>query len=832
MAEKDWITVQPSLEPILEPVYDLIDAIDSVLAFMIAVLNIAQAILSVLKAFLVGLLGPIRALVEFLIQTIRNIINDLRQLGVYMASDKNLFVAPYSDLVGGYEAYERRMLARFLDSTDPNRPNFSTSSAVLALFAYVSAEDAVLLIKLIFKIIAFFGDNSPKNTRVYPSPTTPRALFGPYGTLNFTNLSKSLSSDTVPDSVSVSWQMPTDGNILTPEPKGFLIHVSTIPDGFGVLVRRPNSLNSAEVNDIGSDFLVGVDPTSGGPLKLYGGISDLGTGGLSRDFSRFESDSEHAPKLYLTIDQNTPPIEPSLLEDDIPIGAATYFVKAGFFQRMGAGQSFSAFLKKEQLPAGFSVSTNDDGSPVVQLLSPEDTNNYYVRIRAVTKEYAEGIGISSAPPTSPVLVEAENLHLFNVNYEKVISQKGGSALFPEPPGGNITFEEFTDASSPVLIAFPSVSMKSYIEAVQTAVLIAILSRVDLVEQPVEFREDTGITPLFAKNTYVRGGQTGLEGSRYLLKRFGIEPDKFFNESDPAQFRRKLLAVSQQVSSTLLDSTPSQELMELVAQNAEVMTGFKWDSYDASLPAETILESISKKSTSSGLGASPTGAGVPTMGVLLSEISREGVFPTMTSGNSGYFIMSQGSADYSPIVYSATTNNFVSVYFVRKVLLEYDGGAVLSSAQAVLQIAGARFARPANDSQWITKRFLQDALAPVDEVLTDIEKFLLGILDGLQGLIDKIVAYIESIQARIYQLQALIERIRALLNSLRFFDLPSFNALLLVENGTSGIVSGLVSSGNKPEDSSLSYGGGAVFVFGGVPTFLLELLALAFSGGDE
>lgn len=829
MANKDWVTVQPNLDPILEPVYDVIDAIDSVLAFMIAVLNIAQAILSVLKAFLVGLLDPIRAIVEFLIQTIRNIINDLRQLGVYMASDKNLFVAPYSDLVGGYEAYERRMLARLLDSTDPNRPNFSTSSAVLALFAYVSAEDAVFLIKLIFKIIAFFGDNSPKRTRVYPSPTTPRALFGPYGTLNFTNLSKSLTNDAVPDSVSINWQMPVDGNILTPEPKGFLIHVSTVPDGFGVLVRRPNSLNSAGVEDIGSDFLVGVDPSSGGPLRLYGGVSDLGTGGLSRDFSRFESEDEHAPKLYLTIDQNTPPIEPGLLVYSPPIGAATYFVKAGFFQKMGAGQSFSAFLKKEDLPVGFSVSTNSDGSPIIEVFN--HTSTYYVRVRAVTKEYADAIGIPSAPPSSPVLVNSNNLHLYNVNYDKVVSQKGGSALFPEPPGGEINFEEFTDPSSPVVVAFPSTSMKSYIEAVQSAVIAAILTRVDLTEQPVQLTDD-GMVPVFAKNTYVRGVPTGLEGSRYLLKRFGIDPEKFFNESDPAQFRRKLLSVAQQISSTLLESTPSQELMELVAENASTLTEFKWNLFDASLPDQTLLESINYSSPISGVGASPMGAGVPVRGVFRSEISRDGIFPSMKSGNSRYFVMTQGSADFSPVVYSASSGNFVSVYFVRKVLIEYEGGAVLSSAQAVLQIAGARLARPANDSQWITKRFLQDALAPVDEVLVDIEKFLIGILDGLQGLIDKIVAYIESIQARIYQLQALIERIRALLNSLRFFDLPSFNALLLVENGTSGIVSGLVSSGNKPEDSSLSYGGGAVFVFGGVPTFLLELLALAFSGGDE
>lgn len=819
---KDWLTVQPSLDPLLEPVYDVIERIDSVLAFLIGVLNIVQAILSVVKVFLVGLLNPIRAIVEAIIQAIRNIINDLRQLGVYMASDKNLFVAPFQDLTGGYEAYERRMLARFLDSSDPNRPNFSTSSAVLALFAYVSAEDAVLLVKLIFKIIAFFGDNSPKQTRLYPPPTTPRALFGPQGTFNFTNLSKSLSGDTVPDSMSVSWQMPTDGNLLTPEPKGFLVHISTVPSGFGVLVKRPNSLNSPAVEDLSSDFMVGIDPSSGANLRLYGGISDLGTEARARNFDRFESDDQHSPRLYLMLDQNTPPIRPSSMETDDgkPVGGVTYYVKAGFFQRMGANQSFSAFISKSMLPLGFSVTAGPDGEAVV---STEETSTFYVRVRALSESYTDSIGIGSAPPVRPVMIGENSLHLYTVNYESVVASKSGSVLVPDPPSPTVTFEDFTDPSSPVVVAFPSVSMQEYIRAVQAAVVVAVLCRIDLVEQ----------SELFSiKNTYTRGAQTGLEGSRYIYKSFGVDPDRFYNETDPSSFRRKLRSIISTVANVLLDSTPSNELMELVVENSRELTDFKWSDYDSRLPGYGIIDSVTDDQTSSGIAASPMGAGVPLAGVLTSGITREGIFPSLNP-SSTKFVPGGGSADYSPVVYKSVfgTDRFELAVFVRRVLIEHKDGSVLVAAKYVLQVAGARVGRPVGDSPWVTKRFLQDSLAPVDEILTDIERFLIGILEGLQGLIDKIVAYIESIQARIFQLQALIERIRALLNSLRFFDLPSFNALILVENGTSGIVNGLVSSGNKPQDSSLSYGAGAVFVFGGVPTLLLETLELVFSGGE-
>jgi len=829
VADKEWVTVQPNLDPILEPINAVIEQIDSVLAFLIAVLNIVQAILSIVKVFLVGLLDPIRAIVEAIIALIRNIINDLRQMGVYMTSDKNLFKAPYQDLVGGYDAYERRMLARLLDATDPNRPNFSTSSAVLALFAYVSAEDAVILIKLIFKLIAFFGDNSPTNTRIYPAPTTPNILFGPQGTLNFKNLSKSLSAETVPDSISVSWQQPTDGKLFTPAPRGFLIHVSTLADGFNVLVKRPKSEQSTEVTDISSEFLVGIDPTTGGPLRLYGGVCDLGTGERAQNFDRLETSDEHGVKLLLTVGQNSPPFEPSLIAadgGDPPIGGATYFVKAGFFNRMGGNQSFTAFLKKEQLPLGMSVIANSDGSSQIQVI---DANKYFVRVTALSKEYVQGIGIDSAPPAAPVLIGKDNLHLYNFDYDSIISQKSGRAIIPNPPGVEIPFEEFTSTSSPAEVAFPSASMKDYITAVQSAVVVAVLCRIDLAEQPTN---DAG-RALWSSNTYLKGRPTGLEGSRAIFPRFGINPQKFYNVDDPVSFRRKLLVVVQRVSQILLNTTPSNELMDLVYESAEDLVDFRWNKINFMYPEQTILESLSSADPNSGIASNPSGCGIKSTRLMQQGPSRDGVYPVMPGSSEFLWMLGQGSADWSPVVYSKSSPAvFERVDFVRKALLDYDDGSVLLASKAVLQIAGARLSRPEGDSQWITKRFLEEALAPLDDILVNIERVLLGILDGLQGLIDKIIAYIEALQARIFQLQALIEKIRALLRSLQFFDLPSFSGLLLVENGTTGVINGLVASQNKPEDSRLTYGGGALFIFGGLPSILLETLVLALSGGED
>ena len=182
---KDWTTIQVSLDPILEPINAVIATIDSVLAFLIALLNVVQFILNVVKAFLIGLLNPIRAIIEAIIAEIRQIISDLRQAGLYLADDYNMFaVQPVNttqDLLGGYSEYEKRMLKRLLDRTDPTRPNLSSASVVVAMFAYISAGDIFALLELIRRIRAFFGKRDPSPAAPFAVPTTPTAKLGTYG---------------------------------------------------------------------------------------------------------------------------------------------------------------------------------------------------------------------------------------------------------------------------------------------------------------------------------------------------------------------------------------------------------------------------------------------------------------------------------------------------------------------------------------------------------------------------------------------------------------------------------------------------------------------------
>ena len=178
----DWVTVQPSLDPILAPVNTVLAMIDGVLSALIAILNIVQTILNIIKAFLLGLLDPLKAIIKAIIAEIRAIINDLRQLGFYVhIGDMRLMDVKnnFKDIRGGYNAYERRMIARLTDRRDPTRPDFSPSSAALGFFIYVSSQDVDYLLRVCAAFYKFItGQTQGAAAAAFPQPTGLKVVYG------------------------------------------------------------------------------------------------------------------------------------------------------------------------------------------------------------------------------------------------------------------------------------------------------------------------------------------------------------------------------------------------------------------------------------------------------------------------------------------------------------------------------------------------------------------------------------------------------------------------------------------------------------------------------
>jgi hypothetical protein len=856
---KDWITVAPSLDPVLGPVNAVIASIDSVLSFLIALLNVVQFILNIVKAFLIGLLNPIRAIIEAIIKEIRQIISDLRQAGLYIADDLQFFeVEPVNktqDLKGGYSEYERRMLTRLLNRTDPTRPDLSSSATVVALFAYISSGDVFALMELLQRIAQFFGKRENLPSAPFPAPTTPTTTLGTFG-LPVVRFKQPSKLTVAPDAINVSWAMPSVGTPFSKPPKGFLVHVSTVPDGFGVRAFKPNRENSQNVENLPISALAAVDPTDGTELRLYGGLSDISF----EDSPAIFTDSTAEPrtaKLYFSLDQNTPLIPPDELNNGsrTPHGAATFYFNQPLSGLVGGGASYSCTLQKSDLPQRIFV----ESSGGVATVKTEDADTFYIRVRPVTDTYASNGGLTGTP-RNPSLITADNpWKPYVITADTVWAATG---IILNPFTGSETTGLYGKASQSALTTFPSASQLEFITAARTALAVLFLVRPDLVVETLVFGEDDdddgGFQP--SNGTHAFGYATGLEGLRDYLTRADIKPSFYEESSDPTTFSRQVLGKVDDLADRLFgEYTPSESIASAFSEQVVALMGFRWTDIDPDWPDLTILETLQQSNNAYGIAGRPEGYGLSTdesakrlrKGAFLSGdkwVDRSPIFPErFIAGASiedvlarkyatpGVFIEGMGWSDYCPVLFSVPEGRNGSTYilyiqFIRKLLIEHDGGAILSASASMLNVVSAAF--PLTSGQWLAIRFLDKALQPLDALLTDLDAFLQAILDGLQGTLDKIIAYIEAIQARIYQLQALIEKIQALLNALALFDLPSFSGLLLVENGTDGIATGLVTAGNKPTDGPSTYAAGTVVLFGGLPAVILEIIVLLLAGGED
>ena len=204
----------------------------------------------------------------------------------------------------------------------------------------------------------------------------------------------------------------------------------------------------------------------------------------------------------------------------------------------------------------------------------------------------------------------------------------------------------------------------------------------------------------------------------------------------------------------------------------------------------------------------------------------------------------GSADLSPVFYvnrssledvrQNTTASSVSgrVYYCRGLLTGYRDGQLLQEAALALSVAGAALNRSPDDGEWIAIRLL-DQYPALEDVLTQFVNWLEAIAKTAQSAVDAIKKYIEFVEARIIGIQQLIRRINALIQSLLgyTFQIPKCSALMLLSNGTGGVVSDLTTAKNKPPDSPLAFGAGIAVVIPVGPPLVLAIIKTLMGVSD-
>lgn len=820
----NWVTVQPGLP---DRFASVADTINSVVQALLVTLNLALAILNVIKAFSVGLLDPLAAILERIIDEIEGFLNDIRDMGIYIASDADLVEFPFDNILGGYVAYERRMIGRLVDRSDPTRPNFSRQTDVVGIFLYGSA-DALGLEQLNYmmnQILLFFGQVGKASS--FPAPVNLLALYGEDGSniRTYAPLPDALQVVRVPNSVAVTWRMPpppggASSKYASLMPKGFIIEVSVLREGLVLAYDTPAASGQPGTNN--RVYGLVRDPKTKLPFRLFGGKALIDATDL--EGASYESE-DLTPQTrlfaYKSATDNVP-IDISALEpqDGKAVLQTAFFVRAGTFPLAGPGQGYQARLPADLMPynAEFEVGP---GGKVIAVLDPEPATTVYIRVSAVTETYRDAVGATE----QVTLIEGPGKNIWEIDSTTIQAkaQTTGQVVLGTRRGMYPAVK--SEPSLPLTVTFPARDTLDYMDAVTTALVVMVLSRADLA---VTLEDGFEVGKAYQP--------TGLEEiARFLMPRIlGKKMDRYYSRDfiSPDDFRSDLLRRCENLTQYLYNLTgPLGSVESTLVANSPNLLGFRWSNVDPTLPNQTILESLYSTDTSSGIGLNPYSIGVAgesSLQVLYRysgvQVERRPVFGV--KGNRGFYQKGEGSQDNSPVVYNRPNTTSLSVSFCRLVIPE----EVYREAAAILNVASGPVSTKflaSGTGNWTALRMFPQSIPEVDAALQEVLGFADSITAGLNSVVDVILAYIEFLEARITEFQNLIIRINGLIQSAAQIDIPRTSALVVSGSGTNGVLSALVTSGNKPADSPLSYGAGVAIVAGGLPAILVEILQAFF-----
>lgn len=867
-----WQTVSLQLPDFLEPVRVAVDAFFS---FLIEILNVLIAVLEILKVFATGLLDPLIQLIQELLDLIESLLNDLRQLGIYIHGDFYAMEGPdFQALRGGYLPYEARMVARLQDTSDPNRPDISELSTCIAVFLYVQTDirgvDRIL--QLIKAILALFNRKYP--IRLFNRVTNIQATYGYDGATIFSfgkgffrsfGLKKVNPVDNINspyNAVNLTWQMAPLPHAPFPDtpilpPAGFLVEFSTIEQPIRIVAERVIE-GSAQTMDLNNQpaktEVVECLDENGDPILIRGGIQQLQfedsvNWNDAVSFSgEIKSDAVRAYGVKNLNDRA--PIALDLLQE-----GERYFLQKTFFVPFAQnlffpGRGYGATFNFDEMPytADFDLGTGlvNPGriSRTNDNLQPE---KFFVRVRAVSS-----------------VIKSATDYQFTIN-ETSLRDRDGPVL----PLKNPNLVGLDDAGPPSFITpilFPDASTQRYLQAVAEALAVLALSRADLpvllgksgaVNFPPSMSDilpNGSISPFW--QTYEGNARlaTGLEDiAQFLMVQLvgRRQVKKFFEEANASvvKFRRKLFINCINLTNrTLTKNLPPLAARQLAVERAEDLLNFQIlrsltdtiittvdPNFPGDLPGGSPLELLNDASVNFGLGPNSLSVGIGN-----NRAADRIAVTTRRSGtlarNPHFFFADQGegngrgSVDMAPVVYIRKGNSLRRIAFFRNLVPD----SVYEGAQFVLQVAMGPQVRP-QERGWIAFRLFPQGIPAIDRFFDQILALLRAIQAAIESAADTIRRYIEFLQSRLRELQAFLNRLNALIQRLLrfFFSVTPAAGLVVVAPGTDGVTNALLAANNKPivpaNPEADSYGGGVVLFAGGIPNLALDVFAALFQG---
>jgi len=935
------------------------DTVNNFAELLTAFLEVAAQALEFSKSFAKGYLDPLVSLIEAIAQEVSALLQSLRSIGMYLTGDWALLGWPPEDLRGGYSGYEQRMIARMTDRTDPTRPDVASTTKVLGMFAYLSVDpsDYERLVNFLITLMQLFGLSFFPDSSRLPVPTIQDIQYGTATAVastafQFKPLGSALTtwSGDTPQKCRVSWvtRPASQKYPLNPFPQlgpsGYLVTVSTIPEGIPIKFARPRA--NTDKKPANGNKAVQVQPReygdvldmNGQPLVLHGGAEMLDFLGGPFEFNKgFQGGKSPRLKdgycqVYGMVGSGVIPLEdlgpatPGLGSPGDGKGAdfllqRVFLITSGVTLAQWFSGEYGAIFNIEDMPLKAQWAAAPDGTISVVPGSKTKASTFYIRVWSVGKQVAESKAVPKWGFQKDIGYNANT-----AGQPFVVAYRSGPASVGNPsPSKRATFV--------------GSNTSEYFKAIQSALLVLVLSRADLPYlDEIAAVKGSDTTKKFADGTWSAQGfaktATGLEGARGLLSRLYSDANMLEMGQpgqDPKAWRANLLKVTERLTYEIYTRTGMNSRVEAAVvalspelRNTTVGTYLKsldkrlaatWEAALKTAKVEdvTLLDSLDPESPVAQLaeyGLAPniysTGLATPLADSLffLGEkalIGRSTPFVMYQGGQTNLvfqesdpvkvltllmglpddqkkvyskFIQADGSlnvpteyrnyltarnqrkrltssGDTTP-VFMVARDQFLPLTTWAKGVVLYDhlipknpskpypamvytrgmiqgqtanGKSIYNQAAQVLRLACPE--RAPGDGEWVAFR-LMDTWPRLIDFAWALENWASSLTTATESLADAIIKYIEFIQAQIVELQQIILRVNSLINSFLGFSfaLPKFSGLLLLSDGTDGLLADFVAATNKPSDSPLSYGAGLALVAPYAPGFLLDIINVA------
>ena len=779
--------------------------VDEAYAVVIGAFEVVLGALEAVETLLMGIQDPITMILQEIIDIVQAILKDLRNAGFYVTWD-NAWTKPgplkAKNFAHGYSRVKKELVKKLTDEKDKSRPDFSRLSSVFSITAYGGggATNIIPLIKLIKKFLALFGVKTASNYSppILDTPSYTKNFMG--GNISIPWPLELMQEDTEIDGIQVKWANPPSKKLsffdVDLPPASYLITVTTRPNPLPLFV---------EMNDPNSTATEGK-ATVIKPINLSfmrDSVQATTIVAPRVDSSSFvtsvEKITDDKPFLFAKVGGK------KISYDKFKNETKTFYFKTSAFGAVIGGSEYTYSLAFDQLP--------QKKYDVTKESETDDFENYFIYMSSHATDDDDNLGDGDVITEDIARNDDKD---FGFSYKSMPpfdgSFEGDHPLFSEPKrikrNPKDKFKYLT-ALKEALIRF--IFVEEYYSQVFPKInnpleLVKITSKIKRVpaEDRINLYSLFGVGDEYELFDYYKGDRDDVENFRDEIEDMVRDAmTRLLGRGLPSKTAIKMMEKN---IDTLIDKRKSPLLYPLLDQD-----------FDVDKPS---FEDDEDKEPNKGI--------FPDGDIGLEWRDNEAKIEEFLSEN--IVFGDHGGSDQTFITNYKKATEKEYIPFYDYLAQEPKKWVASVSLLTGLPSAGSRVGM----GEWAFYRFLPDGLPALEQFLEEILAFVKAIKKGLEGIIAAILSYINLLRERINSIRRFVDMIKRIIDMILSIRFPGGISYLMTESdGTDGFIEALGSAENQPPSGETVYGTYACFVFGGLPSILVDfLLAMIESNATQ